>query len=147
VFTEVLSLVPSVFQTCLNFDEAAIEGEDSRMLTSISLAIVSAILRNMKSAAGTEYLLYADLGRSGFLARLVVALSSLLNRPVLARGEGTGPLDEKKLVQRGQVLAVLELVLQVCLGMAGQVCCLFDCFENKVNLFVAGRDCFAAQQL
>ncbi len=118
VFTEVLSLVPSVFQTCVMFDATAIAGEDSRMLTSISLAMVSAILRNMKSAAGTEYLLYADLGRSGFLNRLMVAMSSLLDRPELAKGETMA--DEKRSAQRGHVLAMLELVLQVCLGMAGQ---------------------------
>jgi hypothetical protein len=50
VFTEVLSLVPSVFQTCVVFDASSMSGEDGRMLSSISLAIVTAILRNMHSA-------------------------------------------------------------------------------------------------
>ena len=122
VFTDVLSLVPSVFQTCVAFDATAIATEDSRLLTSISLAIVSAILRNMKSAAGTEYLLYADLGRSDILSRLVSALSSLLDRQELAPAEPLAslPLEEKRTTARNQVLAMLELLLQVCLAMAGQ---------------------------
>jgi hypothetical protein len=127
VFTEVLSLVPSVFQTCVVFDAASISGEDGRMLSSISLAIVTAILRNMHSAGGSEYLLFADLGRSQFLSRLVNALSSLLDRPELSKDpsdfKANGPsLDQQssRAAQRNQVLAMLELVLQVCLAMAGQ---------------------------
>ena len=118
VFTEVLSLVPSIFQTCVELDASTFSVEDTRMLTSVSMALVTAILRNMKSAAGTEYLLYSDLGRSGFLPRIVTALSHLLDRKELELGSRDEP--ETKETERNRLLSMTELLMQVCLALSGQ---------------------------
>jgi hypothetical protein len=75
-------------------------------------------------------LLFADLGRSQFLNRLVAALAMLLDRPELSKDvevlkssteQFTNNADQQssRAAQRNQILAMLELVLQVCLAMAG----------------------------
>jgi hypothetical protein len=123
VFTDVLSLVPSVFQTCVQLDDDLVAGEGARMLTSISMALVTAILRNINSGAGSEYLLYADFGKSEFITRIVGALGSMLDHPDLSGAAENGTRFEtaEQTAARNQLLAMLELLLQVCLAVAGQI--------------------------